>query len=78
MKRMRVCLDVIQYPEKTTDLSHVTDKLYHILSYNLSKMIEKIKLQLICIVEHILLESPRAEMRRKQPLENKPFAHFRS
>ena len=44
---------------------------------NLSKMIEKIRLQLICIVEHILLESHRAEMCRKQPLENKPFAHFR-
>jgi len=39
-------------------------------------MIEKIKLQLICIIEHILLESSRAEMCRKQPLENKPFAHF--
>jgi hypothetical protein len=45
---------------------------------NLSKMTEKIKLQLICIVEHILLESPRAEMCRKQPLENKQFAHFGS
>jgi hypothetical protein len=22
-----------EYPEKTTDLSHVTDKLYHIMSY---------------------------------------------
>ena len=40
-------------------------------------MIDKINLQLIYIVEHILLESPRVEMCRKQPFENKPLAHFR-
>ena len=39
-------------------------------------MIERIKLQLICIIEHIL-ESHREEMRMKQPQKNKPFAHFR-
>ena len=34
---MRVCLDFIQYPVKTTDLSHVTDKLYHITSYGVKE-----------------------------------------
>jgi len=54
----------------------VYNKFEDLFEIKLSKMIEKIKLQLICIIEHILLESSRAEMCRKQPLENKPFAHF--
>jgi len=55
-------------------------KIEDLSEFMLSKMIENIKLQLICIIERILffiLESLRAEMYRKQPLENKPFAHFR-
>jgi len=39
----------------------------------------KIKLQLICTIEHILfliLESPRAEMCRKQTLEKKNHLHI--
>jgi len=55
------------------------NKFEDLNEFNFSKMIEKIKLQLICIMEHILffiLESPRAEMCRKQNLENIPFAYF--
>ena len=33
----RVFLDFIQYREKTTSLSHVTDKFYHIMSYRVKE-----------------------------------------
>jgi hypothetical protein len=41
-------------------------------------MIEKIKLQLICIIENIVLHVGihRTDMCRKQPPKNKPFVHF--
>ena len=44
----------------------------------LSNMIEKIKLQLICIIENIVLHVGihRTEMCRKQPPKNKQFVHF--
>jgi len=44
----------------------------------LSNMIEKIKLQLICIIENIVLHVGihRTEMCGKQPPKNKPFVHF--
>jgi len=57
-----------------------SNKFEDLNEFRLSKMIENIKLQFICIIERIrfcTLESLRAEMYRKQPLENKPFAHFR-
>jgi hypothetical protein len=57
-----------------------SNKFEDLNEYRLSKMIENIKLQLIYIIDRILffiLESLRAEMYRKQPLENKAFAHFR-
>jgi len=53
------------------------NKFEDLNEFKLSKMIEKNNLELICILSFFILESPRAEMCRKQPLKNIPFTHFR-
>jgi hypothetical protein len=56
-----------------------SNKFEDLNEFRLSKMIENIKLQLICIIERLLfciLESLRAEMYRKQPLRTTNLSIF--
>jgi hypothetical protein len=52
------------------------NKFEDLNEFKLSKMIEQNNLELICIKSFFILESPRAEMCMKQPLNNNSFTHF--
>jgi len=52
------------------------NKFVDLNEFKLSKMIVQNNLELMCIKSFFILESPRAEMCMKQPLNNKSFTHF--
>ena len=71
-----------EYPEKTTDLSHVTDKLYHIILFYILYVFWKVKKLRLFVNEQnlkidVVLKASRAVVIRWFSLHEAPFGLFK-